>query len=283
MGFKITKRVKKSQNKKKVTLILLLVYSTWVGLSQACYTGCKTCKHNKPHVDRCLTCFEGWKHRPGKWGGFCDKCHDSCKACTNLGDNDCTACSDPDFRVMANPPNPGICANNCGHDKFKGATHCQDCDASCDGCDGPDNNDCIQCRSDPGQRHFKTADNRCVQDCPARFYEHLATKSCLPCSAGCLNCSYETGLCYQCEDAHLLENSAGKICVLTCKGNEFWLNEGKTNLYKRFETDVESSIKMGVCAPCHSSCATCSIVMGNDECDTCKEADQRVKRPRSEH
>lgn len=110
-----------------------------------CEPTCKECTLNRIDLsDNCLVCSDPMKvvsegncYYPCELSGDCSICGFQCENCHNWG---CELCFSP-YII-----NGVTCAIDCPDNYFVFNGHCKACDQSCNGCNGPNNTDCILCK-----------------------------------------------------------------------------------------------------------------------------------------
>ncbi|NXE56364.1 PCSK5 convertase, partial [Casuarius casuarius] len=166
---------------------------------------------------RCVqSCSSGYylDHSPESGYKTCKRCDASCVECSGQGDRNCTSCPsgynlDTGVCVVGTVckdateeswAEGGFCMlvkkNNLCQRKvlqqlccrtweyLDDSQKCQLCEASCQKCIGPEQDNCISC---PGTRYVAFDDGRCVMQCPRGKFEfkgqcHLCHHTCLDCS-----------------------------------------------------------------------------------------------------
>ena len=204
-----------------------------------CDANCETCEDSGP--ESCLSCATGLVFNDGRClqscppGTYrettdrCESCNSTCSSCSGPGSNDCDACRFPlAFHL-------GRCLDSCPVRFFKfrdGDEYvCKKCDASCDDCDGPSDDQCTSC-----QTPLFLSDSRCVDSCPQSYYGDVAEQTCLECDESCGSCDGAgPNSCVACREFYVLENS-------TCR---FFCPEGQYE-------------DAGKCLPCHKGCRSCN-------------------------
>lgn len=142
--------------------------------------------------------------------------------------------------------NGKYCVSQCpltsgGAGQYKAANGtCATCEATCQTCNGANNNDCLTCVSGKVLSYgFAT----CLSACPDGQYAPSGSQTCLPCSVNCLTCSTNSSHCDSCtlsvNGLALFLLSSSNTCLSSCPIGKF----GNTTT--------------SICDPCHSSCRTC--------------------------
>ena len=125
-------------------------------------------------------------------------------------------------------------------------THCKPCSPGCKKC--KNNAECLSCG--PG---LLLVGNSCQTQCPAGQFRSKAN-SCEPCDGMCKECVLSSSNCIQCQEHEVL---SGGQCVSICPVGTFLLQNTKS------------------CAPCHSSCKSCTGPSA-DDCTGCGSASVMV-------
>ena len=106
---------------------------------------------------------------------------------------------------------------------------CQNCDSSCQTCNGGTKFDCLTCR--PGNQLYQGS---CYQSCNSIQYFDSTTRSCGPCSSLCQTCSGPSAFeCKSCSSANLINGTCA------CSSGYF-------------------TTTLGGCTVCDSTCKECS-------------------------
>ena len=220
---------------------------------------CKTCKPGSVRTD------------PSRSASSCITCHPSCSNCVGQAASQCLSCKDPNQRIFSGGTlNPGACVSNCGNDYYKGPTHCLPCHQSCNGCTGPTDYHCKECRYElAGSRNYKwTINSRCAIACNGGAFPDDKTKDCQTCFSGCLLCSYIKAQCYQCNPGMVLEGKEMTTCVTKCLRKQF-VRKNEPTTYKLHINDAGKTAQLDTCIDCHETCATCKEASETD-CTSCE-------------
>lgn len=162
-----------------------------------------------------------------------------------LGDN-CLSCRNMEYLAHG----VSICLASCPEGRafypmIEGTNRCGLCDDECDGCDGPRDDQCHQCKR-------VTLDGRCLRDCPAGHYADEISE-CRECDGLCTECwgpSNSDCALQNCTSFH--SNGA---CVQACDDiTQFPGSDGDTE---------------NACLGCHNQCLGCTGT-GADQCRDCR-------------
>ena len=93
----------------------------------------------------------------------------------------------------------------------------------------------------------------CVRVCPVSYYPSNDTRSCMPCTSGCINCTNAT-FCHQCSSTYLFSDNQ---CIGTCSPTLPYFY-GSTCLSACIDGTYLLSDDV-TCANCSAKCSTCSI------------------------
>ncbi|XP_011405480.2 PREDICTED: furin-1-like [Amphimedon queenslandica] len=185
----------------------------------------------------------------------CQACHVSCMTCDGLGDDDCTSCHQPQYRLVN-----GQCVfhPNCSSGQYfeHRVLGCKSCHGSCLECSGRKESDCTSCSPSKVFREGSCIDK--ADFCSTGEYYSESTGSCAVCPPGCSSCINDL-TCLKC-DQHLYIYSAlmehsnlrRTFCIETCPDGYY------------------GDIKSGNCTLCSSTCATCTDAPAN--CTTCVQS-----------
>ncbi|KCV67483.1 TKL protein kinase [Fonticula alba] len=241
-----------------------------VPICQPCHPKCRECTSGTG--DTCTACPDGWLLEAGhcvtacsptfyprllgNGRDSCQECHAPCQECRAPGQ--CTACREgfwPDTEDPGAGPDPHV---------FR----CQPCqtDSTCRQCDRLRPDVCLKC-----QDGLFLHNGSCPVGCPAGMYESLADGRCLPCSAGCAQCS-SADQCTGCLDGpFFLDDGVCRLCnasCLKCSTADECLECAPGFVWPSFElqraalcTDacpVGSFRQTDWCQPCHATCAECA-------------------------
>ncbi|CAD8069752.1 unnamed protein product [Paramecium sonneborni] len=264
----------------------------------SCYnslpTGCATCLESSYRyltiLGQCLcqsSCYDDLTDNIE-----CSKCHYTCQECANSPEKvACTEC--PETRAPSNPSVDNyecVCQfSNFFDDGY--SLKCQQCDFTCNTCNGPLSSNCLTCDNSYRQLDFST----CI--CPDQHYDigelqcascHFSCKKCFDDTEnGCIVCSsdlhfrvlkgnlcicangyYEEpdqAICHKCSyKCETCETLAEKC--LTCPLNSLRILDPIKGCFCSEELyDKENEI---TCQKCHFKCKAC-ITQGEDKCLTC--------------
>ncbi|KAL4474827.1 hypothetical protein ABPG74_001523 [Tetrahymena malaccensis] len=122
---------------------------------------------------------------------------------------------------------------------------CQQCDQSCQECQGGSQNDCTSCQ----QNYFLNQDGSC-QTCNTNQGYYISNGQCLKCDSNCLSCQVSSTTCISCNSPQILNLSSQ--CVTCDITNGYFVSP------------------QNICTPCDASCLTCSGP-SNSNCNSCKK------------
>lgn len=251
-------------------LILDAAQASWgvYNLSLAiflCDASCQTCAISND-ATQCLSCVSGlYLQSPigpssckptcqiGYFvdtnNGKCGLCDVSCKKCSNIGPDQCLACSGELF--LQSGFGPSYCLLSCPAGTYPYNNTCQKCESTCLSCQGSSSNECLSCISGLFLQS-KNSPSSCLSTCPKQTYPSTINNSCLACDAGCSSCVGPlSNQCLSCDFGLFLQSNAGPApCLSSCPGNTY---RSQTN---------------NLCIPCDSSCLTCAGSSSND-CLSC--------------
>ncbi|EAR98006.3 bowman-birk serine protease inhibitor family protein (macronuclear) [Tetrahymena thermophila SB210] len=290
---------------------------------QKCHYSCYTCNNNQP--DSCKNCGNSLKNYriqqqqinlPSQSqfkcicqdqyyddgsNNICDKCHYSCKTCSQQ--NICTNCDQSSFRQLQQlEANKIYCLCQIGY--FEDSNKiCQQCSQNCKSCE-KQKDQCTDCRQDMN-RVLNNKTKKC--DCKDGMYEdksgicQICHFSCDTCEGGgsvndCKTCNYQNNRVPQQKDSKItcqcmqtFYDSNKAICdkchysCLTCSknSNENSCDSCDSSLFRVLNSG-KCICKSGyvevnqTCVPCHKSCQEC-IGITNKDCTKCNMDDQRVQ------
>lgn len=186
----------------------------------------------------------------------CDSCDSTCQTCALPNDfTQCTYC--PAGRVLVFPP-LGECLTSCpSHYAPDVATQrsCLSCDASCDQCSEPNNNQ--KCSACVTGLLVKGLVGPCISPpCPASYAENSAQTNCYLCDTSCATCflpinSQQCGTCHTGFFLQIINPPNAGYCVSVCPPG--WVQDSTAKY----------------CFACDPSCATCIVPASNTECTSC--------------
>jgi proprotein convertase subtilisin/kexin type 5 len=173
---------------------------------------------------------------------ICYPCSPICVTCTSW--STCTSCA---AGMILDAQ--GDCLSGCASPSMyydSTTRQCLYCSSACYMCDGPLSSDCLACS--PPLQLFQGS---CVTNCPFGYYA-TASYICQPCEISCASCFGSASNCTVCPvNTFLLNGTAGSYCSSSC-GSGFYLNG-----------------TLGICQPCHLSCANCTGPAIN-QCSSCQ-------------
>ena len=164
----------------------------------------------------------------------CVECTGDCDGCTSA--THCKACKNNKYLKLDK-----TCSDSCGEGTFKPPSTspkvCIPCPNQCKTCDSQTN--CFECVDSSMYLQPNKVD--CSTECPTKHYrgEEGGIKKCLPCPAGCLDCT-DANTCTKCEDPNLYLQQDQKTCKPSCD-----------NGYYKSESPKK-------CTECVSPCSTCT-------------------------
>ena len=237
--------------------------------------------------DRCGAGMFAKKTTPGT-NETCQSCNLNCMSCDHTPTN-CTACASgsviTESRVCEPCPNGTYidgntcqrCKNGgtvctadgtpleCAYNHFLNGSHCNKCTLPCLTCTSLSN--CTSCPSPSslgeliwsatGAAAFGAPTyldgTRCVASCATGEYAN-SQGVCVPCSEGCSNCTGPRGECTKCSIAWFLR-TVQKMCVKECPAGDY--------------PQAAAGLAGPRCAPCASTCYTCSGT-GGHRCTSCR-------------
>ncbi|EAS05248.2 hypothetical protein TTHERM_01364620 (macronuclear) [Tetrahymena thermophila SB210] len=276
---------------------------------------CITCSSDGSICEKCIEgyagadCLECNKVTLGKYieNNTCKDCNSSCKTCVGPLATDCIECKREAYKV---DPSSKLCQcaiNNCqqcntegteclkcigGYAKKEGQcifcdeqngffidlnNICQKCHSSCLKCNGPNENNCLQCKN-------------------SGFKLDLATSKCICTIENCVQCSEDGQSCQKCIDNYTYVN---KVCTLCDLNNGYYLESGickkcdescgsclgptkydcKTCVQKDFKYDPKQ--KLCVIENCKTlsgmNCVDCQdgFVLNKNQCIFCDTSNQK--------
>lgn len=126
----------------------------YVGDTTDCYDACPT----NNYYDNSNVCT-------GKFQQLL-ACDSTCLTCNGSNSNQCLSCQSPRLFKTSSKE----CITSCGTNKYYdvGAQDCDDCHAVCDGCTGPNNNECIACAAGK----VMISSGLCGDNCNANQYNN---------------------------------------------------------------------------------------------------------------
>ncbi|EAS04215.2 leishmanolysin family protein (macronuclear) [Tetrahymena thermophila SB210] len=220
------------------------------GICKQCDPNCLTCSGSSKNCTSCSNgavlpdntcppCTIGYYYN----GSTCVQCHPSCYKCNGQNNNNCTACSLPNYLRL-----DGTCGA-CNSNQYVDQNgSCQNCDPSCLTCSKAGNTGCTKC-STPGQ--YLTQPSLVCGNCTSSQYADPVDQKCKPCDASCLTCS-----------------AAGPTNCIACN-NPAYFKDHATQLCGPCQQYYYGSTTTGYCEQCDSSCQTCHD-SGPTNCIICK-------------
>ncbi|EAR89409.2 zinc finger lsd1 subclass family protein (macronuclear) [Tetrahymena thermophila SB210] len=276
---------------------------------EKCHPTCKQC--DGPSDSNCKVCNQDLSFLNGKCqkcetensyyidiNNQCLECDKSCKTCSSK--DICIKCKDG-LSFNSNQATK-LCAK-CDLDSMyvkdpNGLNICQNCHINCKGCNGPNIQDCIQCKDqfsfNPNDKSCETCNiadgkyidennycNKCDVTC--KTCTGPGNRNCKLCAEGlyfnddkvCEKCPREKfyitdfNYCKKCHDSCLTCNGISDNNCLSCT-EDFALNED--NRCQKCKTEngffIANQKGIKVCKRCDSSCKTCHE-QNNTDCDSC--------------
>ncbi len=269
-----------------------------IGLCVACSPECATCIPTAPTL--CLSCRDPnatynettftCTCPPGfqmNSTGSCVTCHPTCNGCIVPNDpNSCLACRDT-VGAVYNPATMSCSCINPFH-TFTASGFCAECDPICLTCDvAQDPTGCTSCP--PG---LNFTDGACV--CPDGTFYNETAEECQPCSPTCLTCNGTATFCTSCAPpatlfcntcvcpSGLFINGTCGVCDTSCATCAAEYNPSNCTSCRDptailtsnpgcciCQNQREALNITGFCAPCHYSCASCSMAGEPGACTSC--------------
>ncbi|EAR86624.2 transmembrane protein, putative (macronuclear) [Tetrahymena thermophila SB210] len=165
----------------------------------------------------------------GNWGGN-NQCPNGCN-CQRW--KECTSCQSGFYND-----------NQQSRGRRSQTYSCQQCDQSCQECQGGSKQDCTSCK----QNLFLAQDGSC-QTCNTAQGYYISDGKCLKCDNNCLTCQAQSTTCISCKSPQILNLSSQ--CVNCDQNNGYFVSP------------------QNICNPCDASCLTCSGPNKTD-CNSCK-------------
>ncbi|EAR96178.2 surface protein (macronuclear) [Tetrahymena thermophila SB210] len=256
-----------------------------------CITNCKNCINNTS----CTTCIDNYYVS----GNTCSPCDNSCKQCSGPGVNQCIICRQSAYLIQ--PDNNNTCVQSCDQDNgyyidkltnplqwycrkclsscktclngnscstcfdqnfLNSSNQCQPCDSTCQTCNGPQNTNCMICKSG---LHMQLSTSLCVQSCDSNEFLN-ALSQCQKCDNSCKTCDGSSSSnCKSCYSNYYLYN---KSCVPVCP-NGYSLN---TNTLACEPCQDKLS-----CNNCYNTCQLCTLgQIQSQKCNTCYSETRRL-------
>ncbi|EAR92769.2 EGF-like domain protein (macronuclear) [Tetrahymena thermophila SB210] len=195
-------------------------------------------------------CLEGYYDAQGQQN--CNKCHQTCKTCTDKNKNDCLTCFQKDFRVFNKESNSCICMS--GYYENQQTGQCEKCHDTCQECFGSGDNQCSKCDELSSKRKLNQNNQcQCIQNYSEKNKKCEADKLII-CDLTCQICDQEQNqICYKCKtDMGLQYDSTNKKCI--CNSGQYFNKQ------------------IGTCSQCDQNCETCE--QNSSQCLTCKAGKQ---------
>ena len=171
---------------------------------------CTSCRYNTFFFSANSTCLSSCNATQFKntWNNSCDPCHSNCATCNGGSSFSCLSCTG--LNVLLTNSTGGFCLVSCpavGYTKV--GLVCQQCDATCNICNGTSSSNCTSCAS--GYYYYG---GFCRYICPAGTYPDTATLSCQPCAGSCSYCFNNTASsCTSCVSGKYLFNfTCNSVC-----------------------------------------------------------------------
>ncbi|KAG7276711.1 hypothetical protein CRUP_006890 [Coryphaenoides rupestris] len=207
----------------------------------------------------------------------CLPCPPDCTMCNE--DGLCQECSE-DFFLHEDR-----CVADCPGGYFASEWECVRCHGDCGRCDGPDPDDCLECRNPRAVLHS----GECLGECPSRTFHDQGSRECLD-SASCLTCDGDRrldaagrcvwysrcsehtyldpeGQCLRCHQLCLRCSGPGEGQCLACNDTHFLLDGGCVD---HCESGFFLDAGAQECERCDASCQTCGGPR-YDDCDLCED------------
>lgn len=244
------------------------------GECQACsHPKCNECDSNE---DICKTCEPNMFLLNGRCleecpAGFysdlernCLKCDKKCAEC--ISEKQCTRCVNENdslhnFECKDKCPEGSVSIYVTEENKDKSTKKIKKCkkctDEKCSKCEAANLDNCLECKANQLLIENKIGSSKCVNNCPAKYFEVKTTRRCEKCSENCKKCEDEK-TCKKCETG-LLENG---VCVESCS----------KGYYQKGEECLKCEAQN--CSICSAKeptrCKACDdkFVLKNNECHT---------------
>ncbi|KAI1900130.1 hypothetical protein AGOR_G00046850 [Albula goreensis] len=189
-------------------------------MCERCDPSCADCVGGGPA--HCLSCREGYfylrslgrcyatcpdRHYPDTRKGTCERCHPTCRTCSDGGALECASC------YMGYTFLNGICESDCMIGEYATAVSpslkCERCDSSCIDCWGPGPQNCTVCPA----LDLLTNDGRCLSCCLDESQKDPKDTAHIP--MDCCNCTESSEECvlrvnFSFRGADELEELAGR-------------------------------------------------------------------------
>lgn len=172
-----------------------------------CFYSCKSCFGGTKNS--CNSCVGDFLFNPdfsckmtcplGYFSGenqICERCPSECATCLNT--KECISCTQGLFQFNHQ------CLQSCPTGTWLDSSKCSLCHLNCEGCNGPSNSDCVECKSP-----YVKVEGYCTQCEKKHFYD---AGVCRPCDPSCAECEslvsctaciegltlLNSGECYEC-------------------------------------------------------------------------------------
>ncbi|KAL4451057.1 hypothetical protein ABPG74_021379, partial [Tetrahymena malaccensis] len=216
----------------------------------------------------------------------CKKCQYSCLTCSDL--NTCTSCvrmrnlsgkhiqyfQFNQFNLYSYKGTQCICQD--GYYDNPDSQLCEQCDFTCITCNGPKNNNCLQC---PSNRQLDIESKKCV--CiNSLYYEDPNTRECMRCNYSCQTCQPNSNLCLTCDlNQNRSLDPQCKIKNYLDYQHKIYLQikAGKCKCNSSFYEDSQQ-----ICRTCHYSCLTCDGPLAS-QCTSCSSQNNRKGKHLDSH
>ena len=226
----------------------------------ACHAQCSKC--SGPTENECEACSLGFYLQPnfptcinscptGYWkdddSNKCKICHNSCSVCTGPNNNQCSSCNSGAFLR----PSSTTCASGCipGYWGDTSSNTCVQCNTSCSGCTGPNNNQCSTCNSG---YFLQPSGTGCLDSCPNGCWGNTDSHTCESCNTACSICTGPSDTqCSACNSGYFLQPAPDDTSCLTTCQTGYW--KDTTN---------------HVCTPCNAACEAC-LDGTHTQCSSC--------------
>ncbi|EAR95046.2 TNFR/NGFR cysteine-rich region family protein (macronuclear) [Tetrahymena thermophila SB210] len=174
----------------------------------------------------------------------CEQCDATCLNCVGGSKNQCVDCQSPRYYQKSTTSCELQCQPNYYGNSYTAL--CEQCDASCATCSGPNNNQCLSCKN---SLFLLQASGTCVSNCPNGYSQNNLLNQCQKCDSSCKECSGTSNTqCTSCISQLILFNNQ---CLSQCPSGYF------------------ISQSSNQCVPCDQSCESCSGQLSSN-CLSCK-------------
>ena len=193
-------------------------------LCRPCNEDCATC--TGPGADNCMSCqtalvldgaaiVQCLTSCPSSQNSSnCYYCHSQCNGCFGPSNTDCVSCVD---KSLVNSNGQEVCVPSCQSDEYladiNGEYLCIPCHKECNGCTGPSNSDCIECKN---YNNSFIAINECTPTCPFGSYGD-SSSTCVACDPQCSGCTGPSSSnCTDCLEDTVSLSGGEDVCVPNC-------------------------------------------------------------------